>query len=99
MNSGYERQLVDSWMKPDPRMVHPFRMRSLARARGFEAKTDGLDASPVERVSHADAPRRKPDPERDELRDPAAAPASVGQPRNSTGWTKITKGRASTKRT
>ena len=43
---GYERQLVRQLDEAGliPRMVHPIRMRSLARARGFEAKTDGLDA-------------------------------------------------------
>ena len=49
-----------------PRMVHPFRMRR----RGFEAKTDGLDAQVLSMFGRAfpmaDAPRRKPDPERDE---------------------------------
>ena len=54
-------------------MVHPIRMRSLARAHGFEAKTDGLDAQVLSMFGRAfpmaDAPRRKPDPERDDLRD------------------------------
>ena len=54
-------------------MVHPFRMRSLARARGFEAKTDGLDAQVLSLYGHtfpmADTQRGKPDPERAELRD------------------------------
>ena len=72
---GYERQLVRQLDEAGliPRMVHPFRMRSLARARGFEAKTDGLDAQVLSMFGRAfpmaDAPRRKPDPERDELRD------------------------------
>ena len=72
---GYERKLVRQLDEAGliPRMVHPIRMRSLARARGFEAKTDGLDAQVLSLYGHtfpmADTPRRKPDPERDELRD------------------------------
>ena len=43
---GYERQLVRQLYEAGliPHMVHPVKMRSLARAHGFEAKTDGLDA-------------------------------------------------------
>ena len=72
---GYERQLVRQLDEAGliPRMVHPFRMRSLARARGFEAKTDGLDAQVLSLYGHtfpmADTQRGKPDPERAELRD------------------------------
>ena len=52
-------------------MVHPIKMRSLARARGFEAKTDGLDAQVLSLFGRtfpmADTQRSKPDPERAEL--------------------------------
>ena len=86
---GYERQLVRQLYEAGliPHMVHPVKMRSLARAHGFEAKTDGLDAQVLSMFARAfpmaDAPRRKPDPERDEIARPAAAPASVGQPAGS----------------
>ena len=72
---GYERQLAKQLDEAGliPHMVHPVKMRSLARAHGFEAKTDGLDAQVLSMFGHtfpmADTPRRKPDPERDELRD------------------------------
>ena len=72
---GYERQLAKQLDEAGliPHMVHPIRMRSLARAHGFEAKTDGLDAQVLSMFGRAfpmaDAPRRKPDPERDDLRD------------------------------
>ena len=72
---GYERQLVKQLDEAGliPHMVHPVKMRSLARAHGFEAKTDGLDAQVLSMFGRAfpmaDAPRRKPDPERDDLRD------------------------------
>jgi transposase len=72
---GYERQLVRQLDEAGliPRMVHPIRMRSLARARGFEAKTDGLDAQVLSLYGRTfpmtDTQRGKPDPERAELRD------------------------------
>ena len=72
---GYERQLAKRLDEAGliPHMVHPVKMRSLARAHGFEAKTDGLDAQVLSMFGRAfpmaDAPRRKPDPERDDLRD------------------------------
>ena len=47
-------------------------MRSLARARGFEAKTDGLDAQVLSlfgRIPWQTRNGAKPDPERAELRD------------------------------
>ena len=44
--------------------VHPNRVRSLARAHGFEAKTEIGHTFPM-----ADTQRSKPDPERAELRD------------------------------
>ncbi len=91
---GYERQLVRQLDEAGliPRMVHPFRMRSLARARGFEAKTDGLDAQVLSMFGRAfpmaDAPRRKPDPERDELRDLLRRRRQLVPASTSTGWTK-----------
>jgi transposase len=72
---GYERQLIGQLDEAglSAYTVHPNRVRSLARARGFEAKTDGLDAQVLSMFGRAfpmaDAPRRKPDPERDDLRD------------------------------
>ena len=72
---GYERQLAKQLDEAGliPHMVHPVKMRSLARARGFEAKTDGLDAQVLSLFGRtfpmADTQRSKPDPERAELRD------------------------------
>ena len=72
---GYERQLAKQLDEAGliPHMVHPIKMRSLARARGFEAKTDGLDAQVLSLFGRtfpmADTQRSKPDPERAELRD------------------------------
>ena len=83
---GYERQLVRQLDEAGliPRMVHPFRMRSLARARGFEAKTDGLDAQVLSLYGHtfpmADTQRSKSGPGAGRIARPVAAPASVGQP-------------------
>ena len=65
---GYERQLVRQLYEAGliPHMVHPVKMRSLARAHGFEAKTDGLDAQVLSMFGRAfpmaDTPRRKPGP-------------------------------------
>ena len=72
---GYERQLAkqldEAGLSAD--MVHPNKVRYFARAHGFEAKTDGLDARVLslfgEMFTQADTPRRKADPERAELRD------------------------------
>ncbi len=72
---GYERQLVRELDEAGlrPRLVHPNKLRSFARADGFEAKTDGLDARVLSKFGHtfslADKPQSKPDPERAELQD------------------------------
>ena len=72
---GYERQLIGQLDEAglSAYTVHPNRVRSLARAHGFEAKTDGLDARVLSLFGHtfpmADTQRSKPDPERAELRD------------------------------
>ena len=77
------RRVCGNWRLDEagliPHMVHPIRMRSLARAHGFEAKTDGLDAQvPMfgRAFPMADAPRRKPDPP---FARPVAAPQLVNQ--------------------
>ena len=72
---GYDRQLIsqleEAGLSAD--MVHPNKVRSFARACGYEAKTDGLDARVLSLFGHtfhlADTPRRKVDPERAELQD------------------------------
>ena len=72
---GYERQLVRQLDEAGLKlyMVHPNKLRSFARACGYEAKTDGLDARVLSMFGHtfpmADKQPRKPDPERAELRD------------------------------
>ena len=72
---GYERQLTRQLDEAGliSYMVHPNRLRSFARACGYEAKTDGLDARVLSEFGHtfplSDKQPRKPDPERAELRD------------------------------
>ena len=96
---GYERQLVRQLDEAGliPRMVHPFRMRSLARARGFEAKTDGLDAQVLSLYGRtfpmADTQRGKPvsltrSGPNCATCCGAGVSWSTSEYRNSTGWTK-----------
>ncbi len=72
---GNERQLISQLEEAGLRahMVHPNKVRSFARACGYEAKTDGLDAQVLSLFGRmfplADLPKRKPDPERAGLRD------------------------------
>ena len=72
---GYERQLISQLDEASlsTYMVHPNRLRSFARASGYEAKTDGLDARVLSEFGRtfplSDKQPRKPDPERAELRD------------------------------
>ena len=53
-------------------MAHPVRVRAFARACGYEAKTDPLDAQVLSRYgvvfSESDAVEPDADPEREELR-------------------------------
>ena len=72
---GYERQLIRQLDEAGLGlyMVHPNKLRSFARACGYEAKTDGLDARVLSMFGRtfpmADKQPPKPDPERAELRD------------------------------
>ena len=70
--AGMSGNWSDSWTEAGliPRMVHPFRMRSLARARGFDRRpTVSTHRSLYGHTFPMAAQRGKPDPERAELRD------------------------------
>ena len=69
---GYERLLVSRLRGGElvVQVAHPLRVRAFARACGYEAKTDPLDAQVLSRYglvfSASDAPQS--DPDREELR-------------------------------
>ena len=94
---GMSGNWPNSWMKHADMVL---KVRYFARAHGFEAKTDGLDARVLslfgEMFTQADTPRRKADPRANLLR---RRPSTSGR-RNSTWLDKgTTEGsRASTKR-
>ena len=72
---GYERLLTSRLRKTDiaVHVVHPGRVRAFAKACGYEAKTDPLDAQILSRYGEvfpeADTWEPKADPQREELRD------------------------------
>ena len=72
---GYERQLVSGLREAGigMRQAHPNRVRAFARACGYEAKTDDLDALVLCRFGQAFALEQSPqgevEPERAELRE------------------------------
>ena len=69
---GYERLLVSRWRESGLKvhLADPFRVRALARACGYEANADPLDAQGLSRYgvvfSEWDTPELEPD--REELR-------------------------------
>ena len=71
---GYERLVVDKLRETaiGVQVAHPLRVRAFARACGFEAKTDPLDAQVLSRYgvvfSESDVAQPKVDPDREELR-------------------------------
>ena len=72
---GYERLLTSRLRKTDiaVHVVRPGRVRAFAKACGYEAKTDPLDAQILSRYGEvfpeADTWEPKADPQREELRD------------------------------
>ena len=72
---GYERLLTSRLRKTDigVHVVHPGRVRALAKACGYEAKTDPLDAQVLSRYGEvfpeADTWEPETDPHREELKD------------------------------
>ena len=94
---GYERPLISQLEEAGFRihLAHPNKVRSFARACGYEAKTDGLDAQVLSRFGQvfalADAPQSKPDPERAPNCRTCCGEGvswSTSGWRNSTGWIK-----------
>ena len=71
---GYERLVVGKLRETaiDVQVAHPVRVRAFARACGYEAKTDPLDAQVLSRYgvvfSESDATQPEVDPDREELR-------------------------------
>ena len=71
---GYERLVVGKLREKafSVEVEHPFRVRAFARACGYEAKTDPLDAQVLSRYgvvfSESDTAQPKVDPDREELR-------------------------------
>ena len=71
---GYERLVVGKLREAaiNVQVAHPFRVRAFARACGYEAKTDPLDAQVLSRYgvvfSDSDAAQPEVDPDREELR-------------------------------
>ncbi len=71
---GYERLLVSKLreMAFTVHVAHPLRVRAFARACGYEAKTDALDAQVLSRYgvvfSEPDTPQPEADSDREELR-------------------------------
>ena len=72
---GYERLLVNRLREGEiaVNVAHPSRVRAFARACGYEAKTDPLDAQVLSRYGQvfpdAETPARELEPEREELQD------------------------------
>ena len=72
---GYERLLVNRLREGEiaVNVAHPSRVRDFARACGYEAKTDPLDAQVLSRYGQvfpdAETPARELEPEREELQD------------------------------
>ena len=72
---GYERLLTSRLRETDiaVHVVHPGRVRAFAKACGYEAKTDPLDAQVLSRYGEvfpeADTWEPETDPQREELRD------------------------------
>ena len=70
---GYERLLVSRLRKAEiaVRVAHPSRVRSFARACGYEAKTDPRDAQVLSRFGQVfpDSDTPELEPEREELQD------------------------------
>ena len=71
---GYERLLVSKLRESEftVQVAHPLRVRAFARACGYEAKTDPLDAQVLSRYgvvfSESDTAQPEVDPDREELR-------------------------------
>ena len=71
---GYERLVVGKLRETaiSVQVAHPVRVRAFARACGYEAKTDPLDAQVLSRYgvvfSESDTAQPEVDPDRDELR-------------------------------
>ena len=71
---GYERPVVGKLRETaiNVQVAHPVRVRAFARACGYEAKTDPLDAQVLSRYgvvfSESDAKQPEADPDREELR-------------------------------
>ena len=71
---GYERLVVSKLRETalSVQVAHPVRVRAFARACGYEAKTDPLDAQVLSRYglvfSESDTPQPEVDPDREELR-------------------------------
>ena len=71
---GYERPVVGKLKEAakDIQVAHPVRVRAFARAGGYEAKTDPLDAQVLSRYgvvfSESDAAPPEVEPDREELR-------------------------------
>ncbi len=71
---GYERLVVGKLRETafSVQVAHPLRVRAFARACGYEAKTDPLDAQVLSRYgvvfSESDAAQSDVDPDREELR-------------------------------
>ena len=71
---GYERLLVNTLRESEftVQVAHPLRVRAFARASGYEAKTDPLDAQVLSRYGvvflKSDTPQPEVDPDREELR-------------------------------
>ena len=78
---GYERLVVSKLRETaiNVQVAHPVRVRAFARACGYEAKTDPLDAQVLSRYgvvfSESDTAQPEADPDREELR-PVAEQAS-----------------------
>ena len=73
-NGGYERLIVGKLRETaiSVQVAHPVRVRAFARACGYEAKTDPLDAQVLSRYgvvfSESDTAQPDVDPDREELR-------------------------------
>ena len=69
---GYERLLVNRLRGSEiaVQLAHPLRVRAFARACGYEAKTDPLDAQILSRygVVFSESKSLEPEPDREELR-------------------------------
>ena len=71
---GYERLLVGKLRETATtvQVAHPLRVRAFARACGYEAKTDPLDAQVLSRYGlvflESETPQPEVDPDREELR-------------------------------